>query len=80
MAQLIREWVMSCEQCIRESGIEHSLTRPPLQNSNEYIIEPEDAMQIDLVPELSEIIIRLITQVLAVSQAEPFTAVFPTMC
>ena len=30
MAQLIREWVMSCEQCIRESRIDRSLTRPPL--------------------------------------------------
>ena len=49
MAQLIREWVMSCKQCIRES---RSLTRPPLQNPNEHITAPEDAMQIDLVPEL----------------------------
>ena len=52
MAQLISEWVMSCEQCIRESRIDRSLTRPPLQNPNEHITAPEDAMQIDLVPEL----------------------------
>ena len=52
MAQLIREWVMSCEQCIRESRIHRSLTRPPLQNPNEHITAPEDAMEIDLVPEL----------------------------
>ena len=52
MAQLIREWVISCEQCIRESRIDRSLTRPPLQNPNEHITAPEDAMQIDLVPEL----------------------------
>ena len=52
MAQLIREWVMSCEQCIRESRIDRSLTRPPLQNPNEHITAPEDALQIDLVPEL----------------------------
>ena len=52
MAQLIREWVMSCEQCIRESRIHPSLTRPPLQNPNEHITAPEDAIQIDLVPEL----------------------------
>ena len=49
MAQLIREWVMSCEQCIRESQIDRSLTRPPLQNPNEHITAPEVAMQIDLV-------------------------------
>ena len=52
MAQLIREWVMSCEQCIREWRIDRSLTRPPLQSLNDHITAPEDAMQIDLVPEL----------------------------
>ena len=52
MAHLIREWVMSCEQCIRESRIDRSLTRPHLQNPNEHITAPEDATQIDLVPEL----------------------------
>ena len=52
MAKLITEWVMSCEQCIRESRIDRSFTRPPLQNPNEHVTPPEDAMQIDLVPEL----------------------------
>ena len=52
MAQLIREWVLSCEQCLRESRIHPQLTRPRLQNPNEYITAPEDAMQIDLVPGL----------------------------
>ena len=52
MAQLIREWVLSCKQCLRESRIKPRLTRPPLQNPNEYITAPEDAMQIDLVPGL----------------------------
>ena len=52
MAQLIREWVLSSEQCLRESRINPRLTRPPLQNPNEYITAPEDAMQIDLVPGL----------------------------
>ena len=53
MAQLIREWVMSCEKCIRELRINPQLTHPsPLQNPNEHITAPEDAMQIDLVPGL----------------------------
>ena len=43
---------MSCEQCLRESRIDRSLTRPPLQNPNEHITAPEHAMQIDSVPEL----------------------------
>ena len=52
MAQLINEWVLSCEQCLREARINPRLTRPPLQNPNEYITAPKDAMQIDLVPGL----------------------------
>ena len=52
MAHLIREWVMSCEKCIRELRINPQLTRFPLQNPNEHITAPEDAMQIDLVPGL----------------------------
>ena len=43
---------MSCEQCIKESRIDRSLTLPPLQNPNEHIFAPEDAMQNDLVPEV----------------------------
>ena len=43
---------MLCEQCFRESRIDRSLTCPPLQNPNEHITAPEDAMQIDFVPEL----------------------------
>ena len=43
---------MSCEQCLRESRIDRSLTHPPLQNPNQHITALEDAMQIDLVPEL----------------------------
>ena len=52
MAQKIREWVMSYEQCLRESRINPRLTRLPLQNPKEYITAQEDAMQIDLVPGL----------------------------
>ena len=51
MAQLVREWVMSCEQMIEESRIDRRLTRRPMPNPNEHITAPEDAMQIDLVPE-----------------------------
>ena len=52
MAKLIREWVISCKHCIRESRIDRSLTRPPLQNPNEHVTAHEKAMQIALVPEL----------------------------
>ena len=43
---------MSSEQCIRESPIDRSLTRFPLQNPNEHIFAPEGALQSCLVPEL----------------------------
>ena len=52
VAQLIREWEMSCEQSLRELRTNPQLARPPLQNPNEYITAPGDAMQIDLVPGL----------------------------
>ena len=52
IAQLIREWVLSCEQCLKEARINPQLTPPPLQNPNEHITAPEDAMRIDLVPGL----------------------------
>ena len=51
MAKLIRQWVISCEQCIKGSRVDDRLTRPALQNPNEHITAPEDAMQTDLVPE-----------------------------
>ena len=48
----MREWVMSCEQCLTESRINPRLTRSPLQNPTEYITVPEDALPIDSVPGL----------------------------
>ena len=52
MAQLISEWFMLCERCLRETQINPQLTRSPLQNPNEYITAPDDAMQFDFVPGL----------------------------
>ena len=39
---------MSCDQRLGESRINPQFTRSSLKNPNEYIIAPEDAMQIDL--------------------------------
>ena len=52
-AQLIRERVVSFEQCIREPRTNPQLARPPLLNPIGNIAAPEDAMQIDLVPRLT---------------------------
>ena len=43
---------MPCEQCIKELRSDRSLAGPPLQNPNQDITGPKDAMQIDLLPEL----------------------------
>ena len=40
MAKLIRQWVMSCEQCITESQVDDS-RRPTLRNPSEHIRAPE---------------------------------------
>ena len=42
---------MSCEQCIKESWIDHRHTRFALPNPKVYISASEDAMQNDLMPE-----------------------------
>ena len=40
-AQLIREWVMSCEQFFREIRIHRSLTRPPLHYQTSTLLRPK---------------------------------------
>ena len=55
MDQLVRDCVMLCEKYLRESRINPGLTAPPLQNTNEYITVPEDALQTGLVPGLHQI-------------------------
>ena len=49
---VIKKRVQSREQCVTESHIAYILTHLPLQNPSEHKGAPEDAMQIDLVPEL----------------------------
>ena len=47
------EYVMSCEQSIREARIDCSFNHFHLQNLNEHFTAPEDALYIDLGPELT---------------------------
>ena len=44
---------MSLEQCFRESRLDNRRTRPNLLSLSEHITGPENATQIDLVPELT---------------------------
>ena len=48
MAQLIKNWVLSCEQCSREPGIDNKLTRPLMRNRSEHITGREVAVQNDM--------------------------------
>ena len=41
MARLIREWVMSCEKCIREIRINPQLTRPPCKTQMSISLRPK---------------------------------------
>ena len=41
MAQLIREWVLSCEQCIRESRIDLSLIALPCKIQTNTLLRPK---------------------------------------
>ena len=41
MAKLIREWVMSCEKCIRELRINPQLIRPPCKTQMRTLLRPK---------------------------------------
>ena len=53
MAQLFSELLMACEQCFKASRFDLQLNHSTLQNPNEYMTAPEDAMQIDSFPALT---------------------------
>ena len=52
MAQSNKEWDETCEQCIRELKIDCRLNCLPLQHPKKHIATAEDAMQINLMPQL----------------------------
>ena len=52
-AQLMRKWVMSCEQCITASQNDRSFSRSTLHNPIEHLTALENAMQFDLLPEIT---------------------------
>ena len=62
MAKFMREWVMSSEQCLREARIDRSLIRFPLQNPNEHITAPENAMQNECQNYLHPVAMRILQQ------------------
>ena len=52
IAKLVKKWVQGCETCIKDKRIPNSSITPELFNLPEGDLGPEDAMQIDLLPNL----------------------------
>ena len=53
VAQLIRKWVASCEQCVKVSRIDNNkLTQLALRISHKGVTRPKHSLQTDLIPEL----------------------------
>ena len=52
MAKHVKKWVEGCEQCARDKRVPNATITPELFNLPEWDLGPEDAMQIDLLPNL----------------------------
>ena len=52
MAKHVKKWVEGCEQCARDKRVPDATITPELLNLPEWDLGPEDAMQIDLLPNL----------------------------
>ena len=52
MAKDVKKWVEGCEQCARDKRVPNATITPELLNLPEWDLGPEDAMQIDLLPNL----------------------------
>ena len=52
VAKIVKKWVQGCEICIRDKRIANASITPELLNLPEWDLGPEDALQIDLLPNL----------------------------
>ena len=52
IAKIVEKWVQGCEICIKDKRIPNSSIKPELLNLPEWDLGPEDARQIDLLPNL----------------------------
>ena len=52
MVKHVKKWVEGCEQCARDKRVPNATITPELLNLPEWDLGPEDAMQIDLLPNL----------------------------
>ena len=52
MAKYVKKWVEGCEQCARDKRVPDATITTELLNLPAWDLGPEDAMQIDLLPNL----------------------------
>ena len=52
MAKHVKKWVEGCEQCARDKRVPNATITSELLNLPDWDLGPEDAMQIDLLPNL----------------------------
>ena len=52
IAKIVKKWVQGCEICIKDKRIQNTSITPELLNLPEWDLGPEDALQIDLLPNL----------------------------
>ena len=52
MAKHVKKWVEGCETCARDKRVPNNAITSELLNLSEWDLGPEDAMQIDLLPNL----------------------------
>ena len=52
IAKHVKKWVEGCETCARDKRVTNNTITPELLNLPEWDLGPEDAMQIDLLPNL----------------------------
>ena len=51
-AKHVKKWIEGCETCARDKRVPNNTITPELLNLPEWDLDPEDAMQIDLLPNL----------------------------
>ena len=52
IAKHVKKWVEGCEICSKDKKVPNTVITPELLNLPEWDLGPEDAMQIDLIPNL----------------------------
>ena len=52
MAKYVEKWVEAYEQCAKDKRVPNATITPELLNLPEWDLASEDAMQIDLLPNL----------------------------